>query len=252
MVPVYTVDSAGRDAVARALDGVDWSPVESPEEFRAIARFACAAVIAPGDLSDTVVAGWLHPLLAELPHVEWVLLCPFTIRNVDEILRLRAFAGVVWLHEAERMLLPMVTDLLKKDGMACIEKALASDSRIPAELRYGLVRACRLKAPPRTVGGLCRAVGIGQSRLRYLWLGCMRKGVTPAELRDWLLLAWAVRFRAEGEAWEKVARRLGVTEGRLRAMMERRTGKRPGQLAGKEAGVLRAEFARWWMRARAG
>ncbi len=251
MILVYAVHGAGCDAVARALEGLAWSPVESPDELRAIAQSACAAVIAPGDLCESVVVGWLDALLQDLPHVRWILLCPFTPPTALRLLDLRGHADVIWSHEAEGALRRRLDDVLGEDVLVSIERTLA-DPRLPPELGSALMKACRLRRVPGTVEGLCRAVGIRESRLRYLWRGCLAEDTTPAQFVDWLLLGQATRFRSEAEPWKEVAGQLGVSERRLRAVWMRRMGRPPGHFGGTAASAMRSEFASWWTRARAG
>jgi AraC-like DNA-binding protein len=165
---------------------------------------------------------------------------------------LPGLSHVVWFEEIHIALAPAVARELQADILACLATAIETASGLPQELRRGLALACSMPRPPRTVAGLCRALGIEEGHLRYLWRRNMAGASSLREFVDWLLLGVALRLRPMEGSWAAVADRLGLSEETLRNIFIRRTGHRPGQLAGTDPGIVRGWSAEWWAKARAG
>jgi hypothetical protein len=249
---VFGVNALPGDEVAQALGSLDWQRAGSASELENLARRACCAVVAIPRLSDPGVLAWFVPLLKRYPRVGWVLLTSFSRGNASRLVDLPGLSHVVWFEEIHTALAPTVVRVLQADTLACLATAIEAAGELPQELRLGLALACTMPRPPRTVAGLCRALGIEEGRWRYLWRKNMAGAASPKEFVDWLLLGVALCLRPIEGSWAAVANRMGLSEETLREVSIRRTGHRPSQLSGFDPGMVRAWSGEWWAKARAG
>jgi hypothetical protein len=250
VVVVFCPEDRYRGAIEKALAGLRPLVFSKREDFsRALPQTACAVVVIPSLLPSAELV-WLRKLGQRHPVPSWLMVTGFERENVLALIDFRFVAAVVWVRDLEERLRSTVLRLMSQDPLERLAGKVGGARHLDPDLVRVVVGPCRMRRPPRTVGGLCRLVGVSEDRIRYLWHRQFGQSFSPKHFVDMLLLVRAMEIHDRGLSWAAVAGELRITEETLRPVCQRPTGGTLGALTGSgRTSQLRALVEEWCRRA---
>jgi len=246
MIALFCEDDLLATRVLRVLHDEPLRHENSRAGFVGLVKLArCALVVLP-DLCDPDRRRWFRSISEASCSTGWILLTHFEPGNALHLAELDPSVRVLWLFEMEHSLPPVIQEFSQTDLLDMVFELALQASGTSSDLAKAFEQLAKMPHPPRTIGGLGKAAGLTEHRLRYLWTRRQGPVGSLRELLDWVIMAWALRLRTTLRSWAKVAGELRIKEETLRALCLRRTGMTPSALEAMEGRALKEKLLDWW------
>jgi hypothetical protein len=250
VVLVFLRDPALQDSIAAALSGLPATFETACERFPALLARARVAILVIPRLDDDAEIARFRRLAHSHPGKSWILVTVADQENVTNLIHWGGISEVTWLEQVSRDLSPIVRHLLLAGPISRFADFLQHSGMTSGEMVQFLRQACLTWPLPSTVEGLCRAVGVKESRIRYLWPGFFSAAHGLKGFLDTLVLAHSLELKDAEGSWVKVAKVLRIREETLRDICRRQTGLRLSEAHKKARGEGRDLLQEWWLRSR--
>jgi len=250
VILVFSRDSTLLDSITAALSGLPATFESDREQFSELIALARVVILIIPRLDDDAEIAWLRRLAAPHPGNTWILVTLAELENVAHLIDWRGVSEVMWIEQVSRNLRPIVKNLLSADPCSRFAELLQAVGMPSDELVEFLRRACLAWPLPSTVKGLCRALGVKEDRIRYLWPRFFLTGHGPKEFLDILVLVRSFGLKDANGSWANVAKLLRIRTATLSDICRRTTGLRLTEAHEQARGGGRDFLQEWWLSSR--